>query len=373
MRPVLASLLAALALPAQAQTALPFLEIVPTELGAAGVARPDAQTFVQNPALLGLVAADTRMAASGMPVSSWLGEFSHGAGTAVAGTELGPVTLGLGLAQGTLRGEARTLGDGTAFTPGDRYRALGLGAATSGPLRIAAGLTGRAIATSDAPVWTGERYQTETLRGISVDIGVATEADVTEVLGAPRLGPLVPDLQLRAGYAQTHISGTVRYSGLGASPLPRTAALGWSARAGLDLPLRARELRVLDVEASFQAERSLVRESDYAPVLGGLSPARALTGAGDEQTVGRRGVRVVLGETLALSAGTYDGWGYDGVQTRAAELRAGGALHALATLADRPALDALARRTDLRLGRVSTFVGTADETTRTQLTLVLRR
>lgn len=373
MRLALAALLAALALPAQAQTALPFLEIVPTELGAAGVARPDAQTFVQNPALLGLVAADTRLAMAGTPVSGWLGELSHGAGTAVAGMDLGPVTLGVGLAQGTLRGETRTLGDGTVFTPADRYRALGLGAATAGPVRLAAGLTGRAIATSDAPAWTGERYQTETLRGASLDLGLAAEADVTALLGAPRLGPLTPDVQLRAGYAQTHISGLVRYSGFDASPLPRTAALGWSARAGLDLPLGARAVRLLDVEASFQAERSLVRETDYAAALGGLSAARALGGSGDEQTVGRRGARVVLGETLALGAGQYDGWGYDGVQTRSAELRAGGALSVLAALADRPALDALARRTDLRLGRVSTFVGTPDETTRTQLTLVLKR
>ena len=372
-RLALAALLAALALPARAQTALPFLEIVPTELGAAGVARPDVQTFVQNPALLGLMAADTRLAVSGTPLAGWLGEFSHGAGTAVAGAQVGPVSVGLGLAQGTLRGETRTLGDGTVFTPGDRYRALGLGVATQGAVRLAAGATGRAIATSDAPTWTGERYRTATLYGASLDLGLAAEADVTRLAGAPRLGPLAPDVQLRAGYGQTHISGHVRYAGFEASPLPRTAALGWSARAGLDLPLRARAVRLVDLEASFQAERSLVRADDYAPLLGGLSPLAALGGTGDADTVGRRGARVVLGETLALGAGRYDGWGYDGVQTRSAELRAGGALSLIAALADRPELDALARRTDLRLGRVSTFVGTPEETARTQFTLVLTR
>lgn len=362
-----------LALPVQAQTALPFLEIVPTDVGSAGVARPDVQTFVQNPALLGLVAADTEVALSGTPVSGWLGELSHGGGTAVIGARFGGLTLGVGAAQGELRGETRTLGDGTVFTPSDRYRALGLGVATTGPLRVAFGATGRAITTSDAPSWTGERYATGTLRGASLDLGVAATADLAALAGRPRLGAFTPHAELRAGYAQTHIGGTVRYSGFNASPLPRTAALGWSASAGLDLPVGEHALRVVDLDVSVQAERTLVRDGAYDAALGGLSPLDALHGSGDEATVGRRGVRVVIGETLAVGTGRYNGWGYDRVRTQSVELRAGGALKALAAVTDHAVLADVARRADLRLGRTATFVGTPDQAARTQLTLVLSR
>ena len=179
--------------------------------------------------------------------------------------------------------------------------------------------------------------------------------------------------ELRAGYAQTHIGGTVRYSGFDASPLPRTAALGWSANAGLSLPVGAHALRLVDVDVSVQAERTLVRDGAYDAALGGLSPLDALHGAGDGATVGRRGVRVGLCETLAAGAGRYNGWGYDHVQTRSVEVRAAGALKALAAVTDYAALSDVARRADLRLGRSAAFVGTPDEAMRTQLTLVLSR
>lgn len=360
---------------ASSQTALPFLEIAPSELGGAGVARPDVQTFVQNPALLGLIAGETRAAASGTPVASWLGELSYGTGAALAGGEIGPITLGVGAASGQMQGELRTLGDGTPYQPTDRYRALAVGVSTRGPVRVAVGATGRHISTTDAPVFDGARYTTRKLRGGTLDLGVAVSADLDDLARLPRLGPLEPSVEVRAGYAQTHISGLVQYSGFGAMPLPRTASLGWSATAGLDLPTTRGAFRLAEFEVATQAEHSLVQMDDesYAAVTGGLSPLRAAAGTGDGATTGRRGLRVVIAETIALSAGRHDGWGYDNVRSHSVELRAGGALHLLAGALDLPAADDLAQRTDLRIGRVTTYAGTADESTRTQFTLVLRR
>lgn len=360
---------------ATAQTALPFLEIAPSELGGAGTARPDVQTFVQNPAMLGLLARDTRAAASGTPTTDWLGELDYGSGSALVGARVGPLTVGLGAARGELRGDARILGDGTPYQPTDRYRALSIGVATTGPVRGALGVTGRHITTTDAPVFDGDRFNATELTGATVDVGAALAADVDALVALPAIGALRPDAEVRAAYAQTHIAGTVQYSGFGPMPLPRTAALGWSATAGLDLPLASGALRLVEVDVSAQAERSLVRmaSQSYDAVLGGLSPLRALGGTGDEATTGRRGLRFVLAETFAFSAGRYDGWGYNDVRTRSAELRAGGALHLLAEALDHDALNDLARRTDLRLGWVTAYAGTVEESTRAQLTLVVGR
>ena len=372
--PALLALALSLSPAIEAQTALPFLEIAPTELGGAGVSRPDVQTFVQNPALLGLLARDTRAAASGTPLTDWLGELDHGSGAALVGVTAGPVAVGAGLSQGRLRGEQRRLGDGTLYRPADRYRALSLGAATTGPVRLAVGATGRLVSTIDAPVFDGERFSARTLTGATLDLGVAVAADLDDVVRLPRLGPLAPAVAVRAGYAQTHIGGMVRYAGLEATPLPRTAALGWSATAGLDLPTARGAFRVAELEVSTQAEQSLVQmDAGKYAALGHLSPLHAAAGSGDASTTGRRGARVVLAETLALSTGRYDGWGYDDVRSHSVELRAGGALRLLARVAGSPRVDDLARRVDFRVGRLTTYVGTADESSRTQLSLVVRR
>lgn len=373
-RLALSLLLLTMAMPAAwSQTALPFLEIAPSELGGAGVARPDVQTFVQNPALLGLSAVSTRAAASGTPTVGWLGELSYGTGSALVGGEVGPLAMGVGTAQGELVGEPRTLGDGTPYQPMDRYRALGVGVATRGPIRLAAGITGRHITTTDAPVFDGERFSSLELGGASLDVGVAASADIGALTTLPTLGSVEPALTVRAGYGQTHISGEVQYSGFGPMPLPRTAALGWSATAGLDLPTKRGSLRLAELEVAAQAERSLVRmdEQRYAGVLGGLSPLHAVAGIGDDATTGRRGVRFVLAETFAFSAGRYDGWGYDDVRSRTTEVRARGVLHLLTNALGRSVGD-IGQRADLRLSWETAYAGTPDVSTRTRITLVVR-
>ncbi|HEX8297531.1 MAG TPA: hypothetical protein VF594_00105, partial [Rubricoccaceae bacterium] len=215
------------------------------------------------------------------------------------------------------------------------------------------------------------------LRGMTADLGALISADVARLTGQPRLGPLTPALDVSAGYAQTHIGGTVKYSGFAGQPLPRTGALGWSARAGLDVPLGGRMLRAVEVEGACAAERRLARPSEtvgrvsYAPLTAGVDLADALAGTGNQITTGRRGLRLGLAETLSLSWGTFDGGGFRSVLTRSVELRTAGVLALVASHLG-PSGAALAR-IDLRVGRTTVFAGSPDAASRTTFSLVIRR
>ena len=371
--------LLAIALPAAAQqpvfTALPVLEIPASpSLGGAAVGRlsDDPRAALQNPALLGLSAGSVRQATAVTPGAAWYGEQSMSLASASLGVEWGRVDLGLGVSQGTLGADARTLADGTDYDPTDRYRALSAGLATRGPVRLALGATARYVTTTDAPRWNGQRYTVHNLRGMTADLGVAVSADVMALAGAPSLGALRPSLDVTAGYAQSHLGGTVRYAGYEQQSLPRTATLGWSAVGGLDLAA----LRLVEAEVAVQADQSLVRDeagtTRYDWAVGSLPPTAALLGTGGERTTGRRGVRVELAETLSLSRGRFDGWGYDDAQTRSIELRTAGAFALLAGPSDRGALADL-RPLDLRVGRMTVWAGTPDATTRTTVSLVVGR
>jgi len=360
-------------------TALPVLEIpsVPS-LGGATVGRTtdDPRAAIQNPALLGLSASSTRQATAATPSAQWFGEQNVGVGAASMGVELGRFDVGVALSQGTQSADARLLSDGTSYDPTDRYRALSLGAATRGPVRIALGATSRYVTTTDAPRWTGERFEIGNLRGVTMDLGLAASADVAELANLPTVSGLQPALDVTAGYALSHMSGTVRYHGYDKQSLPRTATLGWSAVGGLDKTLGSTPLRVVELEVAAQADHSLVHEdaagTSYDWVVGSLSAADVLLGTGDERTTGRRGLRLDLAETLSLSRGRFDGWGYTDAQTRTVEVSTSGLFKLLSASSTNGPLSDL-RQLDLRLGRTTIWAGTPEAATRTTLSLVLGR
>lgn len=374
----------AVAVAAQAQgdvsvpvTALPLLEVpAVVAMGGANVGRTDAdpRLGLQNPAAFGMMARDVAQAVGGTPTATWYGENRYGASAAMWGLRRGSLAAGVAIAQATLRGADRTLGDGTPFAPADRFRSLSLGVATTGAVRGGVGVTGRYVTATDVPVWTGATYQTGRLRGASLDLGAQVQADVAALAGRPTLGALTPALEITAGYAQTNLSGAIRYSGFANQPLPRTASAGWSLQAGLELPVAGGTLRLVDAEASFSAERSLVRQGDgttsYAALTNGLGAANVAFGTGGTATTGRRGVRLTLAETLALSTGRFDGWGYEDVQTRGWEVRTAGLSR---LLSGRVPFAPILARTDLRVGRSTVWAGTDEAASRTTLTLVVTR
>ena len=336
----------ALTSPAMAQepvfTALPVLEIpsVPS-LGGATVGRTtdDPRAALQNPALLGLSASSARQATAATPSAQWFGEQSVGVGAASLGIELGR-------------------------------------AATQGPVRMALGATARYVTTTDAPRWTGERFEIANLRGVTMDLGLAASANVAELANVPTVSGLQPALDVTAGYSLSHMSGTVRYHGYEKQSLPRTGTLGWSAVGGLDKTLGSTPLRVVELEVAAQADHSLVNQdaegTSYDWVVGSLSPADALLGTGGERTTGRRGARIELTETLSISRGRFDGWGYTDAQTRSVEVSTAGLFKLLSSSSTQGPLTDL-RQLDLRLGRTTIWAGTPEAATRTTLSLVLGR
>jgi hypothetical protein len=364
-------------------------------LGGADVAHRDAgaHAALGNPALAGLAARDLVAATAGGPgASDWrsLGDirFSGGAQSfGVDGARLGvPLTLGVALAWTSMDyGERSLQGTRATYAPIDRFAAFSIGGATRGAVRVALGATVRHLSTTDRVTVRNGRASVSSRRGVTADLGLAASADIAAAVGSPEFalpgaGRLRPALEVTAGYAQTHVGGTVRYSGGEAAALPRTARLGWSAVAGIDmdLPAMAGSLRVLEGEVVAQAETRLVRESaggdyTYAPALGDVGVVDALAGRGDASVTGRRGIRVGIAETLALSVGWFGGAGFDNTASRAMEIRLAGPLKLAAALARSPRLADAARRMDLRWIRAVTFIDSPYETTMNGFSLVVRR
>jgi hypothetical protein len=380
-------------------TALPFLEISPSPsanaIGGAGVALAEADPygFLYNPARLGLAARDARAFTALYPGGStdWLafGDLQVGSAALGAGFDLTagglPLTAGVGLGHTALRfGERVAVDDeGTplgAYEPVDRYYALSVGAATTGAARVGLGLTGRLVTSTDRVVVSDDGVATTNIWGFTFDVGLLAEADVARLLGRPRLGPVRPAASVSAGYAQKNIGGEVGYSGFPQAPLPRTAFLGWSARAGLDLPTKAGGLRLVEGEVAVQAEHSLVRPANapgyynYQLFIGSLDPLEnGFLGEGNAVVTGRRGWRVSLAETVTYSRGGFDGWGFDHVRTHGLGVRLAGPLKAAALLSGSDALADLAGRFDLRLTHAVVFSGDVHESAFDGLTLVVGR
>lgn len=360
-------------------TALPFLGVpAVVELGGATVGRLtlDPRAALQNPAAVGLAARDAMHAVGGAPTEDWFGDSRYGVGVSAWSVRQGALAGGLAVGAGTMRGTQRTLADGSTYASSDQFRSLTVGMATTGAFRVAAGATGRYVTSTDVPVWDGSAFHAERLRGVTFDGGVLATADVAALAGHPQIVGTMPALEVTAGYAQTHMGGAIQYSGFDRQSLPRLGALGWSAQTGIDIFMDGKLLRLVNLEVAFGAERLLATEENgttrYAHVTGGLPLGAALRGTGDARTTGRRGIGLSFAETVSLSWGRFDGWGYDDAQTRHWEIGTAGAMRWLSTRTP-GALSNVLQRTDFRLGQTTVWAATPRAETRTVATLILRR
>lgn len=380
-------------------TALPFLDIPSSPavnaMGGAGVALPssDAHAFLYNPAQLGISGRDIKAAGTLYPGGStdWLaiGDLTLGSTALSAGVDLRPkgvpVVAGVGLAQTALNFSDRLVVDDTgqavaSYQPRDRYRALSLGVATAGAARVGIGSTARFITSTDRAIVENERLSVSNLRGFTFDVGVLAEADFARMLGHPSIGGIRPTLSVAAGYAQSNIGGTVAYSGqFAASALPRMARLGWSASGGLAMPLETTTLNFVEGDVSVQAEHLLVRENGvanytYEPFLGDLDVIdNGLHGRGSATVTGRRGFRIAFIESLAISRGDFDGWGFTEVKTRGIEFRLAGPLKIVGEITGNAGIAALANHYDVRFTRSVYFQGEANESTFSGVSFVVKR
>lgn len=379
--------------------ALPFLEIPASPginaIGGAGVAAqtPDPHAFLYNPAQLGIAALETQAAGTLYPAGSieWLsvGDLSIGSTALQAGVDLRsnniPLTVGIGLAQTALRfGDRVFVGeDGNAlatYEPQDRYRALSLGAATTGAVRIGLGGTFRHITTTDQATYADNSLDVTRLSGVSFDMGVLVNADVTRLLGVSSADMFYPDLKVSIGYSQTNIGREIFYTGSPkASPMPRTARIGWSLSAGFDIPLQSNRLRLLQTDVSLQSEHLLVRqgpegEYSYRRFLGDMNLfENGLLGRSSEIVTARNGIRFTLAETISFSRGHFDGWGFDNVSTRGTDIHLAGLLKIIGTLAGQDSLRMFAESYDVRFTRSTYFKGGPNESSFSGVTFLVRR
>ncbi len=400
---VFLSLSLVLPLPVAAQnlpiTALPFLEIPSSPaisaMGGAGVAlhSDDPHAFLYNPAQLGMAARDTRAAGTLYPDGStdWLaiGDLTVGSAALSAGVDLRPLGLplvaGVGLGQTALQFNERIFVDEAgvpvaSYHPRDRYRALSLGVATAGAARVGIGTTVRHVSSTDRASFENDRLFISQLRGVTFDVGLLAEADVTRMLGNPAVGRLLPSLSIAVGYAQSSIGGTLSYSGQsGRSALPRIARIGWSISGGFVLPLKTASIRFVRADVSVQAEHLLVRADgeagySYEPFIGDLDVIQnGLLGQGSASVTGRRGYRIALLESIAISRGGFDGWGFENGKTSGMEFRLAGPLKILGELTGNGRWTEMADRYDVRFTRAVYFSGEMNESTFSGISFVVKR
>jgi hypothetical protein len=226
----------------------------------------------------------------------------------------------------------------------------------------------------------GEHLAVSTLHGFTLDLGILAEADITRLMGNPQIGRVQPELSVAIGYAQSSIGGTIGYTGQPSrSALPRTARLGWSASAGLALPVGSTSLKALQADISVQAEHLLVRHGDenaysYEHILGNLDVIEnGLLGRGSADVTARHGVRVAFFETLAVSQGGFDGWGFQHAETGGLEFRLAGPLKILGGLLDNARLSEIADRYDVRFSRSVYFKNESNESTFSGISFVVHR
>lgn len=173
------------------------------------------------------------------------------------------------------------------FLQSERAVSLGIGAETQGPVRLALGASTRYYRGTYGI--EGERTRSG---GLAASVGLLGTADLAALAGAGG-GGVIPVAEVSVGYAQRNIGPSVDFefrlgdeSQAYQTPLPRQAALGWSAVLGTDVMAPGGRVPAVRVSANVEGVGSLVEgrgfEDDYGydPFLGPLRLGHALTGRG---------------------------------------------------------------------------------------------
>ena len=344
----------------QGESALPFLLITSSPEGngmagiSASVLTDNAMASIANPGQLGLQSLTNFLSASTYaPKTQWLPAFqvsdlTYLASSVNVGVNLRrviplpiPISVGLGYSHVFLNlGKfVETVGDPTPGTTYDTYEqsdgyTLGLGVDYF--IRAGIGFTAKNVKSILGPPSSAIRVGTAEVS--TTDFGTIVQVPTVAIISKLHGGPVTlfpnvePIFDITLGYARSNLGDKdVEYSGIGrGGPLPRTATIGLSWKAGLISHAVSQGWEIFSVTIAREALDVLVGTSaagswSYQNGLGDLQVFdNLILGKSNQEVWLRKGFQIGLGEILMFRIGSLRAPFHLNLDTDGYSLRLGG-------------------------------------------------
>lgn len=292
----------------------------------------EALGVVFNPAQLGSLARERRLAFEFYPrKTNWLpqlaADLGYDAKTVLAGYNFKqrypkiPVSVGVAYSRVFIDlGEQIITGENDptplgVFHSTERANVWSIGAGLDYLVKVNLGVSFKDIESNLAPrAQQGPGQASATARDFGVLAYVPFEEVFTKLTGKSlEVRPGVrPFLGTALGYSKSNIGGKIAYiDAAQADPLPRTARIGVSLKAGLTHTTAEQTWRLFSFEHLYEAEQLLVRLKaggvTYAGQLGDIDFwDNVILRKGNSRIVTKKGWELQLFEFFALRAGHYE-------------------------------------------------------------------
>ncbi len=321
----------------QGQTALPVLQLNPSPrlngLGEIGVSLPnhDPYGFYYNPAQLGYMSQTENLSYQLDPSTShWMPYVFHGVYKNTSfniGYNFEKLLNGLKLSAGFgyihSKMDYGLSGNPILNDSYDGYNAYGFGVGLDYYIQISAGLTYKSI-HSVLPSFSFNDSKSVEADVSTMDYGLLMTIPVTKLI-EPDLHfnvlqsiPAMPYFNISMGYSQLNIGKEIYYIDPAQSdPLPRTARLGYTLSAGLDIKLNNSILRAFEYDFIAEADNILAQVDltnntvNYQGLTGDIVFGKNLIELkGDDNVTVHKGNNFSFFETIDFMIGRFDGQGF---------------------------------------------------------------
>jgi len=313
--------------PAPRANGMANASVASTESGALGI--------VFNPAHLGRIAVERYLTFELYPSkTNWLPQLApdlkYDAKTILVGYNFKhlnkriPVSFGVAysrvfidLGKQIITGELDPMPLGV-FHSTERANVWSIGVGVDYLVKASLGLSFKDIESNLAPRVAGTQQSDGRASATARDFGVLAYLPFDEVFsklaGKPfEVQPGIrPFLGTALGYSKSNIGDKITYvDAAQADPLPRTARIGTSLKAGLSLITEKQTWRLVSFENLYEAEQLLVRNSrgkvSYAGLLGDIDFwDNVILRKGNSRIVTKKGWELNLFELLSLRNGRYE-------------------------------------------------------------------
>lgn len=325
---------------AQGEAAVPMLYLNPSPqlngMGMVGTGLPtnDPFGFYYNPAQIGYNSQANNFSLQFYPSKvNWLGLnlVSYNNIAFNAGYNFKNLLNGLSLSAGfgyihSKMDYADHLGPSTypsSYVSYDEFNAYAFGVGIDYYVQFNVGLTYKKITSVlSSPSWMntiGKSYEATPSTfdyGFLLTVPVIKIIDPNYYLFKYKALPAHPYFNFSIGYARLNQGGEAVYADQAqADPLPRTARLGYSFSAGLDLTLKNTSIKIIDYSFTVDADDILIERNSlsysYQSGIGDIQIGRNLIELkSSDKVVVHKGHYINFYETISLMIGRFDGNGY---------------------------------------------------------------
>ncbi|MCL5029650.1 MAG: hypothetical protein M1480_11625 [Bacteroidetes bacterium] len=257
----------------------------------------------------------------------------------------------------------------------DEFNAYALGVGIDYYVQFNIGLTYKKITSvlSSAPWMStiGKSYEATPSTfdyGLLLTVPVIKIIDPKYYLFKYKDLPAIPYFNFSIGYARLNQGGEAVYVDQAqADPLPRTARLGYSFSAGLDLTLKNTSLKIIDYNFTVDADDILIesnsRSYSYQSGIGDIQIGRNLIELkSSDKVVVHKGHNINIYETISFMIGRYDGRGYYSQKSSGWGLSAKGILKMIKANYENDIVDYIADHFDVQYYSTKLFQDSGIET-----------